>query len=241
MRNVAALALLLGLAACATPFEARVNRFQQLPAPAGQSFAIQPHDSRRAGGLEFSTYANLVRQHLVATGFSEAATPGNASLVVDLDYNVTQPRERVETVPGFGYGGFGGYGGYGGYGGFGYGGYGRGRFGYGGGFGGYGGFGYGGVGYGAFGYAPQVYSETIFNSYVALRISRAADNQAVFEGRAETVTRTNDLTRLVPPLVDALFTGFPGNSGETIRVRLPSDPAKRAAVKPVPSGYAPGR
>ncbi len=240
MRNVAALALLLGLAACATPFEARVNRFQQLPAPSGQSFAIQPHDPKKAGGLEFATYANLVRQHLVASGFQEAVGPGNASLVVDLDYNVTQPRERVEST--IGYGGFGGfgYGGFG-YGGFGYGGYGRGRFGYGGyggGFGGYGG--YGGFGYGGFGY-PQVYSETIFNSYVALRISRAADNQAVFEGRAETVTRTNDLTRLVPPLVDALFTGFPGNSGETIRVRLPADPTKRAAVKPVPAGYAPGR
>ncbi len=236
--RTAALALLLGLAACATPFEARVNRFQQLPAPQGQTFAIQAHDKMKSGGLEFSTYANLVRQRLIGVGFTEATGPGAANLVVDLDYAVSQPREKVQTSPG--YGGFG-YGGFG-YGGFGYGRYGGGfgRFGYGG-YGGYGGFGYGGFGYGGlwgWGY-PEVYSTTLFNSFVALRISRAADNQSVFEGRAETVTRTNDLTRLVPPLVDALFTGFPGNNGETIRVRLPTDPAKRAAVKPVP-GMAPG-
>lgn len=228
--RTAALALLLGLAACATPFEARVNRFQQLPAPQGQTFSIQAHDRMKAGGLEFSTYANLVRQHLVSVGYAEASGPGAANFVVDLDYAVSQPREKVESTPGFGgYGGFG-YGGYGGYGRFGggYGGFGR--------YGGFGGFGYGGL----WGWDyPQVYSETLFNSFVAVRISRASDNQSVFEGRAETVTRTNDLTRLVPPLVDALFTGFPGNNGETIRVRLPVDTTQRMVKKPA-SGYAPG-
>ena len=83
---------------------------------------------------------------------------------------------------------------------------------------------------------PEVYSTTLFNSFVAMRISRTGDNQSVFEGRAETVSHTNDLTRLVPPLIDALFTGFPGNSGETIRVRLPDPP--KTAQRPVP-GYAP--
>ncbi|QXQ06055.1 DUF4136 domain-containing protein [Sphingosinicellaceae bacterium] len=234
MRTVA-LALLLGLAACSTPFEARVNRFQQLPAPQGQTFAIQAHDRSKAGSLEFATYAGMIRSHLLAAGFGEASSTGAASLVVDLDYAVSQPREKVQSYPGYGGFGYGGYGGgWGGWGG-GYGGFGRygGRFG---GFGGYGGFGYGGLWGGGY---PEVYSTTLFNSYVAMRISRSADNQSVFEGRAETVSQTNDLTRLVPPLVDALFTGFPGNSGETIRVRLPELPAK-AAIKKAPSGYAPG-
>ena len=233
MRTVA-LALLLGLAACATPFEARVNRFQQLPAPQGQTFAIQAHDRSKAGSLEFATYAGMIRSHLISAGFSEANSAGGASLVVDLDYAVSQPREKVQSYPGYGGFGYGGYGGWGGWGG-GYGGFGRygGRFG---GFGGYGGFGYGGLWGGGY---PEVYSTTLFNSYVAMRISRSTDNQSVFEGRAETVSSTNDLTRLVPPLVDALFTGFPGNSGETIRVRLPELPAK-AAIKKAPSGYAPG-
>ncbi|MFX8895343.1 hypothetical protein ABTM96_19620, partial [Acinetobacter baumannii] len=49
-----ALPLMLALSACATPFDARVSRFQrELPAPAGQTFAIVPEDPRNAGGLEF--------------------------------------------------------------------------------------------------------------------------------------------------------------------------------------------
>ena len=231
MMRIPALALLLGVAACATPFEARVNRFQMLPAPQGQTFVIQARDSRLAGGLEFATYSGIVRQHLTQVGFSEATSPQAASLVVNLDYAVSAPRERVETRPGLGYGGFGGFG-YGGFGGFG---------GY---YGGYGGFGYGGYRGGGYRFSPyyfggfydpfwsrpEVYSTTEFNSYVAIRINRIADNQSVFEGRAETVARTNDLTRLVPKLVDALFTGFPGNSGETIRVRLPETPRPPAPV-----------
>ena len=217
--RIIALTLLLATAACTTPFEARVNRFQALPAPQGQTFAIQARDRGKAGSLEFATYANLVGQRLAAQGYVPAATIAAASLVVDLDYAVSPPREKIETRPGLGYyGGFGGYGG--GYGGFGWGGYGgygpRSRLGgfYGGGF-------YGPGFWDPFWGPTEVYSTTQYNSFVALRINRATDNASVFEGRAETVSRSGDLTRLVPPLVDALFTGFPGNSGETIRVRLP--------------------
>ncbi|MBC7497142.1 MAG: DUF4136 domain-containing protein, partial [Sphingomonadaceae bacterium] len=111
-----------------------------------------------------------------------------------------------------------GYGGFSPYGGFGYGG------GYGGGYYGrgfdYGGFGYGPYGFGDFGDYPETYSQTIYNSHVDLRINRAGDNVAVFEGRAETVANTNDLTRLVPNLITAIFTNFPGNNGQTVRVQV---------------------
>ena len=42
----------------------------------------------------------------------------------------------------------------------------------------------------------------------------------VFEGRAESTTRSSDLTKLVPNLVEAMFQGFPGNSGQTVRVKI---------------------
>ncbi len=215
---IAPLVALTLVGACAEPFEARVARFQSLPAPSGQTFTIQSRDARKAGGLEFDTYANLVTQKLEAVGYRPAADPRSATLVVNFDYAVGMPRERIETRPGFGYGyggpwgGFG-YGGFGrrGYGGFGYGGYG----GY-----GYGGFGYGGFGYGGFGDYPEVYSVTQYNSFVDLRINRVGDNASVFEGRAETIATTNDLTRLVPNLITALFTNFPGNNGQTVRVKV---------------------
>lgn len=226
---IATLALLAG---CAPTFEARVARFSQLPPPSGQSFVIESRDPAKAGGLEFATYANLVRQKLLGNGFIEAASPAQASLAVLLDYNVGPPREKIETRPGFGYGGFG-YGGWGGgYGGWGYGGFG--------GYGRYGGFGwnpYWGGGYGAWGggwNAPEVYSVTQYNSQLALRIVRNADKASVFEGRAETVSTSNNLNQLVPNLVTAIFTNFPGSSGETVQVTFdPAQPGKPATIKPI--------
>ncbi|PZN93752.1 MAG: DUF4136 domain-containing protein [Alphaproteobacteria bacterium] len=182
---IAALALVAG---CAPTFEARVARFSQLPPPSGQSFVIESRDPEKAGGLEFATYANLVRQRLLANGFVEAASPAQASLAVQLDYNVGPPREKVQTRPG----GWGG------------------------------------------GWGPEVYSVTQYNSQLAMKIVRSADKASVFEGRAETISTSNNLTKLVPNLVTAIFTNFPGNSGETVRVKFdPTQPAKPATVRPL--------
>jgi hypothetical protein len=223
MRAALPLTLLTLAAGCAPTFEARVARFSALPAPAQQSFSIESRDPQKSGGLEFATYANLVRQRLTSVGYAEARSPSDASLIVLLDYNVGPPRERVETR----YSGYGGFG----YGGWGYRGGGFGRW-------GYGGFGWnpywGGFGYGTgFGY-PEVYSVTQYNAQLAMKIVRASDQASVFEGRAETVSDTNNLTKLVPNLVTAIFTNFPGNSGETVSVKFdPSQPGKPAAVKPI--------
>jgi CubicO group peptidase (beta-lactamase class C family) len=124
--------------------------------------------------------------------------------------------------------GWGGMGG--GFGGFGWGPYwGGGWGGWGGGFGGLGGFG----GWGG-GWNNEVYSVTNYNTVVAMRINRNADKKSVFEGRAETVSNSNNLTRLVPNLVTAMFTNFPGSSGETVRVRFdPAKPDVAPTVKPV--------
>jgi hypothetical protein len=79
------LVAMTSLAACAPGFEARVARFQQMPAPAqAQTFVIEPRDKENVGGLEFATYANLVRQRLLATGYTEAVTPEQAALTAAL-------------------------------------------------------------------------------------------------------------------------------------------------------------
>ena len=220
---VATLALLAG---CAPTFEARVARFSALPAPAGQSFTIQPRDAANAGGLEFATYANLVRQRLLATGMTEAPTPAAASLTVLLDYNIGPPREKLQSRPGIG----------------GWGGWGAGPGGWNVGWGRWGWNPYWGTGFGSWGggwgdgwASVEVYSVTQYNATLAMKIERTADKASVFEGRAETISTTNNMTRLVPNLVTAIFTNFPGNSGETVRVKFdPAQPAKPATIKPVP-------
>src|SRR3546814_79560 len=103
---------LAALSGCATSFKADVARFQQLPAPAGQSFTIVADDPRLAGGLEFSHYADLVGQRLTQTGYVAAGDPARADLIVRVAYGVDNGREKVRST-GFGapdpffYGGWG--------------------------------------------------------------------------------------------------------------------------------------
>ena len=36
---------------------------------------------------------------------------------------------------------------------------------------------------------------------------------------------TNRLDKVIPSLVDAMFTGFPGRSGETVKITIPTQQA----------------
>lgn len=209
--TLAAPAALLALGGCATGLPTQVSRYQAMPAPQGQSFAIESADPADRGGLEFSRYADLVRRHMTRLGYTEAASPQSASLIVSVDYGVDDGKQQVvDWGPRFG--GFGRYGGYG-YGG--YGGYGR----YGRRYGGYGSpfyWGWNDPFY--FGRDIDVY--TVYTSFLDLDIKRAGDGRSVFEGTARARSRTDDLRDLVPSLVEAMFTRFPGNSGETVRITV---------------------
>ena len=224
-------AALLALSACATGLPTQVSRFQAMPAPQGQTFIIQPSDPNERGGLEFARYADHVRRHLTNQGYVEAPTPQSASFVVTLDYGVDQGREKVVTYPGFGRGGLG------------YGGFGYGRFGYGGlGYRGlhrpyYSRFGYFGRAYHPFYYGwddpfysgfdyPEVRSYTEYTSFLDMDIRRTGDGQALFEGSAKARSRTDELQVLVPNLIEAMFVGFPGRSGETVRITVPNPPRR---------------
>jgi hypothetical protein len=208
-------AALLTLGGCATGFPAQVSRFQALPAPTGQTFTIQATDPMKRGGLEFAQYASLVRQNLIAQGYSEAATPDTATLLVNVDYGVDKGQNRTVSYPsvrssfGYGYGwGSPWYRPY--YSRFGYGGYRRSPF-------------YWGWDDPFWFGDRDVRSYTEFTSYLDLDIKRAADGQSVFEGMAKARSTSDELPRLVPNLVEAMFTDFPGRSGETVRITVAPD------------------
>ena len=75
---------------------------------------------------------------------------------------------------------------------------------------------------------------TEFNTVMAIKMLRTADKQSMFEGRAETTSRTNNLPTLMPNLVRAMFTRFPGTNGEVVRVRFnPNDPSSQPSVSTV--------
>lgn len=213
----------LGLGGCATGFPAQVSRYQAMPAPAGQTFFVVPMDSRLNGSLEFQRFGSYVAQAMAAQGYSPASDPQSASLTVSVGYGVDQGTTEYQADPfaysRYGHGGFGRFGGYGGFG------------------GGFGGFGYG---YSPFysrfggfhdpfyygwddpfwyGGGAQRYIE--YKSKLDLDIRRKGDNLSVFEGHARARSTTDDLNRIVPNLVEAMFTGFPGRNGETVKITVP--------------------
>ena len=201
------------LAACTPSLTADVKRFQsQLPAPAGQSFAVVADDPALAGGLEFSQYARLVEAQMVRLGYAPS-DPEHATLLVRFDYGVDKGRERVRTTgfrdpfwgPWYGYSHFGGY-------------YGR----------PFRGGGFGGWGFGWYDpwFDSGVESYTVYTSGIELKIENRVNNARLFEGRAEAVSTSNRLGYLVPNLVEAMFTDFPGHSGDTVRITVAPEKKK---------------
>lgn len=210
-----ALPLLLSLSACASTFDAKVSRFQrELPAPAGQTFAIVAADPRDEGGLEFAQYASLVAARMQKLGY----VPGNAQsadLIVKFDYGVDQGHDRVRTTgfsdpfwgPWYGPGAYGPWGrpGF----------YGRRGWGYG--------------WYDPFFFGPGYESVdvvTVYTSGIDMKIDRRVDGQRLFEGKAEAASTSNRLPYLVPNLVEAMFTDFPGHNGETVRISVAPEKKK---------------
>jgi hypothetical protein len=221
----------LGLAGCATGLRTQVSRYQAMPAPAGQTFYVMPAEGV-ARNLEFNRYASIVAQQLAAKGYTPAGAPQVANMIVRLSYGVDEGKTEYAVDPyarsmysnPF-YGGFYDpfYGGY----------FGRpyySRFGY---------WGmrspyyygwddpfwynspYSGYGFGRYG-RDGIRSYTVYKSYLDLDIVRKGDNAPLFEGHAKARSQTDEMGVLVPNLIEAMFTGFPGRNGETIKITVPA-------------------
>lgn len=204
------------LAGCAEKFQADVARFHQLPQDSAQTFKIVAIDPEKSGSLEFEQYAGLLRAQLIDQGYRPVA--GDPDVLVEFDWILSEGREKVFSRPGYyGHHGFGHGGGFGhgrfGHG-FGHGGFGHGGFGHGFGHGGYGGYG----GYGG------SYSMTVHSLRTTVSMLRP-DGEAIFEGRADSVIGSPQLPEVMPYMVQALFTDFPGESGRTqvVELELPDE------------------
>lgn len=196
-----ALALLGG---CTSTFNARVQSFQAMPQYQGQSFAIVPTDEKRSESLEYQTYAQLVAAELQKNGMVQARSPEEASFVVSMDFGIGPPVDRLGTRPtttsSWGWWGSP-----------------------------WGPWGPRSMWWGSFydpfwgpGYRSEVYSYTQYPAYLQVGIVRRADRAPLFEARAESNTRVNDLPAHMPRLVTALFTDFPGPPSRSHVVRVPT-------------------
>ena len=211
-----AAAAALGVAAaavsgCATGLPTNVTRYSTA-IPQGQSFYVVPADGMLRG-LEFNNFASLVSQQMIARGYRQAPSTASADMLVKIGYGVDHGTQHISVDPFYGSSPYYGGGFYGRpyWARFGYRGYYRSPF--------YWGwddpFWYGSPYGGAREY-------TVYQSELNLGIVRRIDNAPLFDGRAMARSQTDELGTLVPNLVEAMLTDFPGENGKTVKITIPA-------------------
>lgn len=198
-----ALIVVLALSACApTLVRTDVTRFHRLDSsPAmDNSFTILPRDRQR-GSLEFQRYAEMVAAELRRRGWRPVPASQPADAVVFLEWGAGEPRTVTWQSPSSVYSGFG---------------WGPRSHWYG-----------AGVGVPLGDPFPywETRSATYFPKWVTVDIVDARawpqERRVMFEGRAVTESGRREIAPVMPYLVEALFTGFPGASGATVEVNVP--------------------
>jgi len=169
-----------------------VTRFHLGHEPARGTISVEPIEASQAGSFEFNRFANAVERELTRLGWQ--VTRGNTRSEQIALVRVGQGAREGARRSGFSIG--------------------------------IGGGGYVGRGFGI-GTGIQVpiggwRSNTIVGTELGVRLQRRSDGTAIWEGRAQMealgssplANAANAVDRLAP----ALFQGFPGESGRTIRV-----------------------
>jgi hypothetical protein len=172
-----------------------VTRFHGASLPQrGEQVMLAPSPAVDANSIEFRTYANAVAAALGRAGFVVTEPGKTAPLTAQVDYAMSVARQDVHGNHSPVSVGVGGS---------------------------TGSFGSGvGVGVGIDLSGPP---RAVIGSRLMVRIKRTANDEALWEGRAETQAREGSPAAqpgiAAAKLADALFRDFPGQSGATITVR----------------------
>jgi len=190
----------LALAGCAAQMpEARVTRFHLGQPIAPGQVTVEPRDPSLARDLEFQSYARIVQGELGRIGFGIVPDLAKSELVavteVSRSWRPAGEAQRSSLSIGLGGGSGGGW--------------------------------HGGTSVGLGGAVsfpigrPKQRMDVL--TQLSVQLKRRSEGTVIWEGRAESVAR--DGTPYASPeaavarLASALFQGFPGRSGETIRVK----------------------
>lgn len=180
-------------AGCTTTPKAEVVRFHQNGPAAGGTIDIRPLAGDATSSLEFGMQAAAVASELRARGFTIASTPGTAQFTALVDL-ATMERAAAPRRSGLSIG-IGG------------------------------GFSSGNVGIGTGVNVPvgqRPTTATAATTILSVRITRQPDGVPVWEGRASLDTEPGGQqgTALATVLARALFTDYPGPSGQTVPVPI---------------------
>ena len=208
--------LVVGTSGCASYLTAQVTSFHDAGGNrlAGRSFVITP-TKEQAESLEFRSYADLVRDALARQGLV-AATPADADLEVSMRYTIDSGRPVVYAYPAYGYATYAPVWGWSPY---------------------YGPSGYMWAPYYPMGYAVTDYAQsTVYRRELRIEITDRRDRKGVkdgsgarlFEGAVVSEGESASIAPVMPAMVRALFSDFPGPNGVSRRVQVRLDDAPPA-------------
>lgn len=189
-RGLGVVALLI-LASCTSSHTSDVVSFHEGNLPRGETIRVEPADPAKEGSLEFRSYARLIGDQLTRLGYSYQEDRGApVTLVAEVDYSVevgpTDVRVDQPLSPFVRYHFY----------------YGR-------------AFDPFYMGYDN-GWRPDVSSTPTYLRNLTMNIVENTDERKrLFEGRVQSRGIQNELPEVMPYLVTAMFTNFPGESGVT--------------------------
>lgn len=220
---ISALSLLVAafLTGCATaplPVETNVSVFHAMPAPAGMKYAMVPYKEQE-GSLEYKAYAQAVSAELQKAGMVEVDQSAAAAAVF-IRYGIDNGREVVSSYPIIGQTGVASSSTYGTV----------------------NRFGntatlnattYNTPTYGVVGSGSR--SDTVFRRFLDLEIVEMSSLMAgakvnkLYEGKARSEGILNQLSTIMPPMIQSIFKEFPGQSGKSRKVSIVLPPEPKEA------------
>jgi|FLOH01.1.fsa_nt_gi hypothetical protein len=179
------------LFACAPSIKNNITRFHNLPTPHGETISVVAMDPALQQSIEFATYANMVGQKLGTFGYNPPQN--NASLyVAEIGYDIRPLDETfIENRSPISIGvGVGS-------------GHRRGTS----------------MGMGlstGFGSSNR---QGAYLSHLSLNIIRLSDGVRLYEGVVENRGQNQNISAVIPFMIDALFQDFPGQSGTSNTIK----------------------
>ncbi len=171
-----------------------VTRFHDLPTAPGGKFGtyVISVPAGKDGSLQYASYAKLVKKELNSAGFVEVANPQEAENVVTFDYSIQSGGSTSYTSVNVPTPMQGNSA------------FARG-----------------------FNSAQQTTADTttvdLYTRKIELKIDKVKGTapRMIYESKLVSNGSTGEINVVMPTLIRAIFTGFPGNSGETVVINLP--------------------
>lgn len=197
----AAILLLLAaalLGACTVQVRSDVTRFHENALPRGETIRVVAADPEQARSIEFQHYADMASGHLKRIGYTPVAADAEAQLTATLAWSVSDKDTITRSRPD----NFVSY-----------------HFAW----GHYHDPWYFGV---HDAWENEVYTYIVYHRDLSVTIAETGPGgRHLFEGRVHSAGREREISRVMPYLLTALFSNYPGESGVTKLVTIRRDDA----------------